>query len=152
MAVALVGGPSADPSDGSFRDRAATLLRTRGERATGARLDVLDVLAEVDGHLAVAEIHRRVARSRPATNLSTVYRTVDRLVELGLVHGSRHGDETAYGLALRRHGHLRCVRCGATASFDLERADLSARLRQATGYDVTDVDARGVCPTCAAPG
>ena len=135
----------------SFRTRAASLLRADGERATAVRLDVLDVLAAAHRHLPVAEIHRRVESERPGTNLSTVYRTLDRLAELGLVHGLVAGGETSYGLALEAHHHVTCESCGATVSVPgTAVASLLDSLGALTGMRVSSLDARGWCADCRA--
>lgn len=136
------------PSD-SFRVRAAALLRADGERATEARLDVLDVLDAAGAHLTVAGIHRRVETRRPGTNLSTVYRTVDRLLDLGLVHGLQAGAETAYGLSLADHHHVTCDGCGRTASVTgTDVAELLERLGELTGTRVRALEAHGLCAAC----
>lgn len=136
------------PGD-SFRVRAAALLRADGERATEARLDVLDVLDGADTHLTVAEIHRRVEARRPGTNLSTSYRTVDRLLELGLVHGLTVGTETAYGLSLADHHHVTCDGCGRTTSVaTADVAQLLERLGELTGTRVRTLSAHGTCTRC----
>ncbi len=133
----------------SFRVRAAALLRADGERATEARLDVLDVLDDAGAHLTVAGIHRRVETRRPGTNLSTVYRTVDRLLELGLVHGLQAGVETAYGLSLADHHHVTCDGCGRTVSVTgADVAELLERLGELTGTRVRALDAHGLCAAC----
>lgn len=142
---------SLDAAGDSFRVRAAALLRADGERATEARLDVLDVLDGADTHLTVAEIHRRVEARRPGTNLSTAYRTVDRLLELGLVHGLTVGTETAYGLSLADHHHVTCDGCGRTTS--VATADVVAlleRLGELTGTRVRTLSAHGMCTQCRA--
>ena len=137
--------------EGTFRVRAAALLRADGERATQARLDVLDVLDGADTHLTVAEIHRRVEVRRPGTNLSTSYRTVDRLLELGLVHGLTVGTETAYGLSLADHHHVTCDGCGRTTSVaTADVAQLLEQLAGLTGTSVRTLSAHGLCASCRA--
>jgi len=142
------GSPHGAPGE-SFRVRAAALLRADGERATEARLDVLDVLDGAEAHLTVAEIHRRVEVRRPGTNLSTAYRTVDRLLELGLVHGLTVGTETAYGLSLADHHHVTCDGCGRTTSVaTADVTQLLERLGELTGTHVRTLSAHGLCAQC----
>lgn len=134
-----------------LRARATIMLHAAGERATTARLDVLAVLAEAGGHLGVAEIHRRVERDRPATNLSTVYRTVDRLSDLGLAHVVLTGGEATYGLAIEEHHHVVCDRCGRTSSVaGATIADLLAELGRRAATAVRTVEIHGLCAACSA--
>lgn len=136
-----------------LRARATTMLHAAGERATTARLDVLAVLADAGGHLGVAEIHRRVERDHPATNLSTVYRTVDRLSDLGLAHVVLTGGEATYGLAMEEHHHVVCDRCGRTHSVaGAAIADLLAELGRRAATAVRTVEIHGLCAACSAPG
>lgn len=134
-----------------LRATATTMLHAAGERATTARLDVLEVLAAAGGHLGVAEIHRRVERDRPATNLSTVYRTVDRLSDLGLAHVVLTGGEATYGLAFEDHHHVVCDRCGRTSSVaGATIADLLAELGRRAATAVRTVEIHGLCSACSA--
>ncbi len=139
------GGPAAARRTGALR------LRALGQRATEIRLDVLQVLGAGDDHLSVPEIHRRITEQRPATraSVSAVYRTIDRLAALDLVHGSPTEVGTAWGLALDGHSHITCTRCGRRVSLatDVVR-DLLDRLTDATGIVATSVDAHGTCQSC----
>ena len=135
------------------RRQAADRLRELGQRATAVRLDVIEVLDGADDHLLVPEVHRRVTTLRPAgrTSVSAVYRTIDRLAELGVVHGSPAAGGTAWGLALDEHSHATCDRCGRRVSLpaDLVREAMSA-LDARTGIRTRTVDVHGVCNSCAA--
>lgn len=91
-------------------------LRRSGQRLTPQRMMVLAALAERDGHVTAETILDLVRPDYPYINLSTVYRTLDLLVELGLVA------ETDLGSGVRQfelmgsqpHHHLICQRCGLT--------------------------------------
>src|SRR5689334_2561362 len=91
---------------------ARQLLRDAGIKVTTARLLVLGVLAEADAHLGVHDIDARVNAIAPPIDVSTVYRTVSRLEELGLVHSISTPTEALYGLARRPHHHAVCTHCG----------------------------------------
>ncbi|WP_231633758.1 MULTISPECIES: hypothetical protein [unclassified Mycobacterium] len=51
--------------DPSVTARIGDLLRARGLRRMSSRIQVLAVLEPVDGHLPVAEIHKRVRACLP---------------------------------------------------------------------------------------
>ncbi len=97
-------------------DELQEALRRSGQRLTPQRMMVLSALAEQDGHVTAETILELVKPDYPYINLSTVYRTLDLLVELGLVA------ETDLGSGVRQfeilgshpHHHLICQRCGET--------------------------------------
>src|SRR5438128_7463103 len=60
-------------------------LRKRGYRLTPQRHMILSVIQEADGHLSIDQITERVQKHNPYVSLSTVYRTLELLRELGLV-------------------------------------------------------------------
>ena len=131
-------------------------LRRGGHRLTPQRQLILQVLDQAGHHLSAEAISVAVQRTYPGMSLSTVYRTLDLLVRLGLVLEARLGsDRRVYELAgdTGEHTHLICRVCGAVShptALDLQ--GLSARLIAETGFDTIAVDvvATGRCPTCAA--
>jgi Fur family ferric uptake transcriptional regulator len=142
--------PAVRADETEFRRRATALLHSAGERATRARLEVLGVLTGSGSHLSAAEIHRRLQVRGSRVNLSTVYRIVSALVEHDLAHLVAVNGENTYGLALRRHHHVVCDRCGSVSSLDddlvrslVDLAGNAAGLQQGT------VELHGVCAGCA---
>src|SRR2546425_10855325 len=91
------------------------MLRKRGYRLTPQRFLILSVIQEADGHLSIEQITERVQERNPFVSLSTVYRTLELLRELGLVRenhlpGEQPRYEAAEGTA---HHHLVGRRCRA---------------------------------------
>ena len=92
-------------------------LRKRGYRLTPQRHMILSVIQEADGddgHLSIDQIMERVQLRNPYVSLSTVYRTLELLRELGLVRenhlpGEQPHYEAAEGTA---HHHLVCRAAG----------------------------------------
>lgn len=131
-------------------------LRRGGHRLTPQRQMVLRVLDQAGHHLSAEEICQRIQLIYPSMSLSTVYRTLELLVRLGMVLEARiGGDRRVYELArgTGEHSHLICRSCGAIGHpepFDMR--ELRQRLASETGYAeiALDVVVTGVCPTCAA--
>ena len=72
-------------------------LRDRGRRLTRQRVVICGVLAaQADAHLSAEEVAERVRQALPDVNASTVYRTLDLLVEEGLVRRTDLGQGRAY--------------------------------------------------------
>jgi Fur family ferric uptake transcriptional regulator len=89
-------------------------LRAAGQRVTPQRVLILGMFAAGE-HLTAHEVYARVAQVSPAVNRSTVYRTLERLRDLGLLSETDLGDAERHFELLGddRHHHLVCRGCGA---------------------------------------
>jgi Fur family ferric uptake transcriptional regulator len=128
-------------------------LRTRGYRLTPQRQLVLEAVDCLD-HATPEEILAKVRRTASGVNISTVYRTLELLEELGLVSHAHlgHGAPT-YHLADRHHHmHLVCRDCGKVTEADTGvAAPLVDRLRAEYGFD-TDMQHFAIFGRCAECG
>ncbi|GEM_PF-314252 len=95
-------------------------LRRLGVRVTPQRLFVLDALEHGGGHMTAEEIMQWAVQRYPALNLATVYRTLDLLIEVGLVAQMRldTGVTTFELVGAAPHHHLICEHCGAITELD----------------------------------
>jgi len=152
-------GVTAQPPDAATVQRIGELLRSRGLRRMPSRIAVLAVLEPYDGHLSVAEIHRRILDATPEgaqrPDLATVYRTVTTLVDQGVLHAlAIEGGVTTFGLAGTPHHHAVCTACGAIIEVPATR--LSAALEHAiegssfTLSEQAGLTLHGLCPDCQA--
>jgi Fur family ferric uptake transcriptional regulator len=107
------------------------LLRERGVRVTTARRAVLVALVGSGSHVTAEEVAARVQRDHPDIHLSTVYRNLEALTDLGVIEHVHLGHGRAvYHLAGDEHQHLVCERCGAVIEVPDELlADLAGRVR-----------------------
>jgi Fur family ferric uptake transcriptional regulator len=129
-------------------------LSRTGHRSGGAREEVLTLLGRQGCLLSAQEIHEQLRATGRSVGLASVYRALELLANLKLVHRVDVDGTACYEPADpsgEHHHHAICDRCGKLAVFedpDLERVlDLvGARL----GYDVGDHDVvlRGACPDC----
>ncbi len=128
-------------------------LRARGLRWTPQRRLLLQVLAQIDGHVTGAELVERCRALDPATTPSTVYRTLDTLEEIGLVrhcHGA-DGREEYHVRPGAEHGHLYCSACGARLEIPEDELDvLSEVFRERHGFvvDGSHMTIVGRCAGC----
>ncbi|WP_158585491.1 Fur family transcriptional regulator [Kitasatospora sp. SolWspMP-SS2h] len=139
------------PDEGEVSRR---LLREGGSRCTEPRVRVLEAVRSHGGHLTAAQIQARVTAGGRRVDLSTVYRTVERLMGLGLLHSLRGpGGELTFGMAGEPHHHAVCAGCGAVAEFPVALLDdgLSAAAAH-TGFRVDTVVLSGRCPACRGTG
>lgn len=128
-------------------------LAEKGYRITGSRRAVVDVLAESGQSLTPAEIYEQGKTAHKRLGLVTVYRTLEKLEELGLVQRVHRPDGChAYIPALRGHEHLLlCEHCGRVEYFrgdDL--SELSRRLEGESGFTIHDhwLQFFGLCSQC----
>jgi Fur family ferric uptake transcriptional regulator len=133
---------------------ARELLRAHGLRCTASRIAVLTVLEPVDGHLSVAEIHRRLLAADAALpDLATIYRTVTTLVEQGVVHAlTMENGVTTYGLAQHPHHHAVCTRCGTIIEVPAQRLSSALELAiEGSSFTLSEqagLTLHGLCPDC----
>ncbi|MEP6851560.1 MAG: transcriptional repressor [bacterium] len=125
----------------------ADALRARGLRVTAQREQVLAAVGAL-GHATPEQ----VATELPAVDLTTVYRTLQLLEDVGLLAHTHlgHGAPT-YRPAEDRHIHLVCHRCGAVADADPRvLAPLARRLAGEQGFqvDVAHFTVFGRCARC----
>jgi len=104
-------------------------LTEKGYRLTPQRLLIISAIENSDGHVSAEEIYAQVVAKYPNVNISTVYRTLELLKELGLVTETDFGEgRVRYHPAQKgHHHHLVCTECGAV--IDLDESSLSSLKR-----------------------
>lgn len=94
-----------------------------GFRITVPRQAILDLLSNTDKHLSAEDIYLEIHKKYPAVGLTTIYRTLEILVNMGLVFKFDFGDGRArYELtqgpgAIKHHHHLVCTNCGRVIDY-----------------------------------
>lgn len=131
-------------------------LRRRGLRLTPQREMVLAALHELADHQTAEEIYRRVQTRSAAMDLSTVYRTLELLQEMGMLAVAEAADgQRRYALTGLHsdHIHLVCRRCGGEIEADGAAFHaLVAEVQRCYGFtlDLAHRSLGGVCAACAA--
>jgi len=125
-----------------------------GARNTRQRGEVLALLEEVDDFRTPQQLHVDLRERGAKVGLTTVYRTLQLLVDAGEVDTMRlPSGEQLYRLCGRSdHHHLVCRTCGTTVEVEGPAVERWAdRLAQEHGF--TDVshtlEVFGTCPRCA---
>jgi Fur family ferric uptake transcriptional regulator len=129
-------------------------LRESGHRLTPQRELVLAAV-ETLGHATPDEVYAEVRTHSSAINLSTVYRTLELLDELGLIHHAHLSDRapTYHATSGHEHSHLVCRSCRKVIS--VERDDMEAALGTLAGRhgfrpDYGHLTVFGTCAECEA--
>jgi len=128
------------------------MLRERGLRLTPQRQLVLEAVHNLR-HATPEQVHTAVREVAAGINITTVYRTLELLEELGLVRHTHlsHGSPTYHPAGHDQHVHLVCRNCGTVSEFDPKLLEpLTERLADERGFlvDVGHVALFGVCLSC----
>jgi len=133
-------------------DQVSRELRARGLRATPQRLAVYDALQRAGQAVGARELEPRLAHA--GVGLSTIYRALELLVDLGMATPVLSRDGTfRYAPARRAHTHhLICDLCGRVEPFTrCDLGQLAGALERESGYLLTGhhLEFHGRCPSCA---
>jgi Fur family ferric uptake transcriptional regulator len=135
-------------------ERFRAYLRDHNLPVTPQRLAIADVLLASDRHLSAEEVAGELRARGTKAGTATVYRTIDVLVESGLVV------ERDFGEGFRRfepardvpqHEHLLCTACGRVEEFRDERLDrMTALVAESRGFarQKHRLVIYGVCRAC----
>jgi Fur family ferric uptake transcriptional regulator len=132
----------------------ADKLRERGLRLTPQRQLILEAVHEL-GHATPEQIHHAVRERAAGVNITTVYRTLELLEELGLVTHTHlsHGSPTYHAAGEHQHVHLVCRNCGSIIEVEPSVLQpVTDRLYGERGFrvDVGHVALFGICADCEA--
>jgi Fur family ferric uptake transcriptional regulator len=135
-------------------ERFVGYLREHNLPVTAQRLAIADVLLTSDRHLSAEEVATEVSARGRKVGTATVYRTIDTLVESGLLV------ERDFGEGFRRfepardiphHEHLVCTVCGKVEEFRDERLErMTTLVAESRGFarQRHRLVIHGVCKEC----
>lgn len=127
-----------------------------GMRTTKQRTAVVEVMQEIDRFLSAKEIHTALQERNAKVGLTTVYRTLQSLVDIDAVDALhsptgevlyRHCETESH------HHHLVCTNCGRTEEIDGGPIEKWAhQVADTYAFQLTGHDAEifGVCEKCQA--
>lgn len=120
-------------------------------RKTKQRDLILSIIKQ--GHFDADEIYVLARKVNPRISLSTVYRTLQKLKQLGVID-EHHFDETHHHYELKgddEHYHLVCLDCGKITEFQhpMERY-INEKILAASNFKITsmELEVSGYCEDC----
>jgi Fur family ferric uptake transcriptional regulator len=132
--------------------RAIELLRAQGMRMTPQRIAIVDEIMTTPGYLTPLRVIERVQARVPGVTPSTVYRTLERLEELGvLAHVHLESGMGYHPVAESQHAHLICSACGTEQEIPRQALQrLERSLERAHGFrpDFGHHPISGLCADC----
>ncbi len=139
----------------SLDDEALELLRAHRKRITPQRRLLVQVIRQGEGHLDADEVYRLAREKDPTISLSTVYRNLNMLKELGLV-SEVHLDQEHHHYELKdakEHYHLICSSCDKVIEFDSPLVrELGNQVGEERDFLIerAHIDLVGLCAKCRA--
>ena len=145
-------------ADDAVVERFAAYLREHNLPVTAQRLAIAEVLLTSERHLSAEEVAQEVSARGRSAGTATVYRTIDTLLESGLLV------ERDFGEGFRRfepardvpnHEHLVCTQCGKVEEFRDERLErMTTIVAESRGFarQRHRLVIHGVCRDCQRGG
>jgi Fur family peroxide stress response transcriptional regulator len=130
----------------------AAQCRSQGVRLTTQRRVILEAALDAGDHPTADRVFETVATRSPGISRTTVYRALETLARMGVIHKAAiPGSVARYDPRVETHHHLICERCDAVFDISDERLDaLPVPDTTSLGFEVLDVSVqlRGVCRRC----
>ena len=131
------------------------LLRGSNMRWTRQRQSIYEEVLSTEGHFTAEDLYSRFTDERKNIGLSTVYRTLQLLVDKKILIQLPTDDETSvYELSdgsTHGHHHVRCIKCGRTIELHIDRLeDIETMIREEHDFEILGhtVIFNGICPDC----
>ncbi len=137
---------------GGTTDLAIDLLREQGMRMTPQRIAIVTEIMTTPGYVIPMQVIKHIQTHVPGVSPSTVYRTLERLEQVGvLVHVHLESGIGYHRLDDVQHVHLICGRCGAENELPKSALDrLALLVEHDHGFrpDFTHHAISGLCASC----
>ena len=143
---------SQTPED-KFREYLAS--RQKPQRFTDQQRELLDHVFARHSHFDAEELIEKLKGAKKRVSRATVYRTLTKLVDAGLLRRIELGDRTVYDhdYGYPAHDHLVCTQCHSMTEFQSEELEsLLERVAALNQFRVAGhtLVIRGVCAACNA--
>ena len=134
-------------------DTLNTQLSAQGYKLTRQRKAVVEVVTQTHTRLSAADVFTQAQRVCPDLGLTTVYRTLEILEQMGVIRRVHLEDGCeGFAPATAEHGHhLICSHCQETIEFEeCNLASLLKRVAEQTGFTIEQhwLELVGLCPKC----
>ncbi len=132
------------------------MLQEYGYKLTSQREATVQILLESKEHLSADDIYMLVKEKAPDIGLATVYRTLELLSELRIIHKLNFGDglaryEITDSQEEHHHHHLVCLECGKLEEFEDDLlGDIERKIEENKNFQIVDhrLSFFGYCHNC----
>jgi Fe2+ or Zn2+ uptake regulation protein len=113
------------------------------------RIRILEYLISGKNHPTVDEIYTALVKEVPTLSKTTVYNTLNLLMDASLVKAITIEDnETRYDAVVTNHGHFKCTECSQIFDFAIDVDKVIVPDLRKFQVDQKNVYYQGICPTC----
>ncbi|MCK8060653.1 MULTISPECIES: Fur family transcriptional regulator [unclassified Fusibacter] len=129
-------------------------LKEKGFKLTDQRELVVHALVEHQDRLMTVEnLLEWVREKHVKMNMTTIYRNLEALESIGILHKTMLDDQTSYYKLTcggEHHHHFICMSCGKITNIDYCPMDIIDTLAEQNGFDVEShkLEVYGLCKTC----
>lgn len=128
-------------------------LREHGLQVTYQRLAIYQALYFTLEHPSADAVHQQVKKRFPMVSLGTVYKTLEKFYEAGLIQKVSPVTEVArYDAITGPHHHMVCLECHSIRDFGMADEPKVEEVPEESGFQILrrEVVLHGYCPACAA--
>jgi Fur family ferric uptake transcriptional regulator len=129
-----------------------THLHAQGYRLTPQRQLILEAVRQAETHVTPEQVYDRVHRKHPTISRATLYRTLDFLCEVRLIHAMYWGGQMYYEITDDQpHHHLVCRMCGAMVECEHDLLQFlfeAVEKQHRFTIDMDHVALFGLCSVC----
>ena len=131
-----------------------TFLKGAGAKLTPQRLRIAETAFDTHRHFTAEDLYALVKKREPLVGRVTVYRTLEHLVQSGLVEelSIQKGVATyEHVIGHAHHDHLICTSCGTLKELSSERLEkVKHEEASAAGWEPQSHSLKvyGLCPDC----
>ncbi|MDD5311628.1 MAG: transcriptional repressor [Dehalococcoidia bacterium] len=130
-----------------------TKLMKPGSRVTGQRLLIYKIISDGGRHLDADEIYRRARQTGSRISLATVYRTLQKFKQLGIIDELHFGQDHHHYETKQEgeHYHLVCSSCGKVIEFAYPLySKIKKDVMEARDFKIVaaEVNMTGFCKRC----
>lgn len=119
---------------------------------TPQRIAIYQELIKSKDHPDSEDIYERIKNVFPDISLDTVYRTLSKFAEIGVVHiVEGYGEAKRYDPDTNKHHHFRCQKCNKIVDFhDVSYDNLKIPRALQNNFSVTNIKVvlEGTCNEC----
>jgi len=130
-----------------------SVFKAKRLKCTPQRIAVFKVIEDSKTHLSIEKIHNEVKNFLPNVGLATVYRTLDSLIDLGLIE-KVHLEDGCHSFTSTLSGHrhaLVCKVCDQVVEYeDCPLEAIKEQVSRKTGFKIDNhyLQLFGTCSEC----
>ncbi|NLN15069.1 MAG: transcriptional repressor [Tissierellia bacterium] len=124
-------------------------LKSKNIRLSHQRLKILEFIYNNKIHPTVDEIYKEIQKEIPTLSKTTVYNSLNALIDAGLVKVITIGEhESRYDIVTENHGHFKCDSCDKIIDFEIDIDAFASKELKDFEIIYKDVYFKGLCPDC----